>query len=286
MTTIKAFRSEEGKNKVLSMYDEFMKKLDTPYERVVVNTQFGETSAIVAGKEDAPIMVLLHGSSMNSAMWLGDIPVFTSRYRIIAPDIPGEPGRSDERQLPFHGSNMADWLNEVLVAFRITTRVFITGTSLGGWLAAKFAITYPDKVNKLALICPAGIGRQNDAFGEIAIKHFAKGEKGVADLLKEINGGQEINERLLEYQMSIFLHFNARQETIPIFSDEELLRLKMPAIVFLGKKDIMLLSSETEERIKKILPHIQVVMYENLGHSLTGLASNILDFDTLTSDTQ
>jgi siroheme synthase (precorrin-2 oxidase/ferrochelatase) len=56
----------------------------------------------------------------------------------------------------------------------------------------------------------------------------------------------------MNYIKLIAWAFNSRQEPIPIFSDEELSRLLMPLIVFVGKKDIMLRSDETAERIAKL----------------------------------
>lgn len=57
-------------------------------------------------------------------------------------NISGEPGRSDEKQLPFDGPAYTDWLYDVFNALSIEKASFI-GISLGAWLSIKFSVIYP-----------------------------------------------------------------------------------------------------------------------------------------------
>ena len=194
-----AFKSEEGKKEVLKYYDSFLEHWPAGNEKFYVNTRYGSTFIIASGQKEAPPLLLLHGSAMNSAMWMGDVPVYAKSHRVYAIDIPGEPGRSDERQLPFYGPNFAEWLADVYDALGIM-KASITGISLGAWLAAKFAIEYPDKLDKLVLLCPAGIGKQKRSFLIIAAIHRILGEKIVSRLFRKVNMDQSIPEVFLKYQ--------------------------------------------------------------------------------------
>ncbi len=272
-----AFKTTEGRQAVLSYYDNMMDMLSVPHERIQVHTRHGHTSIIAAGDRNDPPLVLLHGSSMNAAMWIGDIPKYVTRFRVYAPDIPGEPGRSDERQLPFGTDEYADWLLDVFAALGIE-RAALCGASLGGFLAVKFAAAHPGRVAKLALLCPAGIGSQNHAFKDVAMELLPRGEEGINELLRRINGEGPIPEIMLNYQKLIAFCFNARQEPIPVFGDAELRRLSIPGIVFVGGKDIMLRSDETAARVRSLLPHFQVMELPNLGHSLAGLGGEVCEF--------
>ncbi len=272
-----AFQSKENREAVLGYYDNMMGMLRIPYERLEIGTRYGHTSLIAAGDAHKPPLILLHGSSMNAAMWIGDIPKYTQDFRVYAPDLPGEPGRSDERQLPFDTDDYANWLHEIMNMLHIDV-VSLCGASLGGWLATKFASLHPDRVAKLALLCPAGIGGQNHAFKEIAMRLLPQGEAGVNELFRQINGGDEIPEVMLSYQKLIAFCFNARQEPIPLFTDEELMRLAMSGSVFLGGQDIMLNSNETAARVRRLLPHFEVVELPTLGHSLAGQGASVLEF--------
>lgn len=274
---MKAFKSQEGKESVLSFYGTLLENLTVPHDGQTLRTRFGDTFILTAGDAANPPMIMLHGSSMNSAMWIGDINALAGSYRIYAPDIPGEPGKSDEEQLPFDTSDYADWLLDVMDALSLDSAILV-GASLGAFIAVKFAVSHPERVAKLILLCPAGIGSQNHAFRDIAMSLLSKGEAGVDELFTIINGGEPIPPAIMGYQKLIAMSFNSRQELIPSFTDDELKRLTMPCKVFAGAKDIMLRSDETRERISRLLPGADVVMLPDKGHSLSGLADDMADF--------
>jgi len=274
---MKAFNSPESKAAVLSHYEVLLNRLTIPYERLNIGTRYGETFILSAGDKENPPLFLLHGSSMNSAMWINDINAMSRQYRVYAPDIPGEPGQSDEEQLPFETEDYTEWLSDVLDGLGID-KTIIVGASLGAWLATKFTVSNPEKVSKLVLLCPAGIGSQNSAFKDIAISLLSKGETGVNELFCVINGGDPVPEAILSYQKLIATSFNARQEPIPTFKDDELRRLVMPCAIFVGGKDIMLRSDQTADRVAKLMPHAEVMVLPDKGHSLTGLADQIMAF--------
>lgn len=277
MTTQMAFRSVAGKEQVLSYYDLLLEHMTMPYEKLDINTRYGNTFALAVGKADAPPLVLLHGSSMNAAMWINDMQAYARSFRVYALDLPGEPGRSDERQLPFDTLDYVQWLADVFHHLQMD-KAALVGASLGAWLAAKFAAHHQDKVSKLVLLCPAGVGSQNQEFKEIALALLSKGEGGVKELFRTINGDDTMPEIILNYQMLIGAHFNTRQEEIPLFSDEELMSLSMPSLLFVGEKDILLRSAETAQRYGSLVKQAQIVMLPEKGHSLTGLVDEIQEF--------
>ncbi|HYE11878.1 MAG TPA: alpha/beta hydrolase [Patescibacteria group bacterium] len=276
MENNKAFKTQQGRDEVLKYSDMLLEKLTIPYERLNINTRHGNTFCIAAGDISAPPMVLLHGSSMNSCMWVSDILKYYQKYRVYALDIPGEAGRSDERQLPFTTSDLDDWLYDVFNELSISKAIVI-GASLGAWLSAKFAIRYPGKIDKLVLLCPAGIGSQNKSFIFTALFHMIFGEKGIRRLFRIINGNIDMPEIILKFQILIGKNFNTRKEPIPIFSDDEIRCLTMPVFLFVGAKDIMLNSMETADRMKKLVPNARINVLPEGGHSIINLTDDILE---------
>ncbi|WP_288325876.1 alpha/beta fold hydrolase [uncultured Clostridium sp.] len=272
-----AFKSEEGKKEVFKYYELLLTKGSLPHEELMVNTSYGETFIIAMGKEELPPLILLHGSGMNSAMWIQEMEKYSQTHRVYAVDMPGEPGKSDENQLPIEGDDFANWLNEVFNCLSIK-KANIAGISLGAWLGTKFAIKYSDKVNKLILLCPAGIGRQKKLFIFKFLFYSLFGEKGIDKLYYKINGDKIIPEIMLNYQKLIAKHFNFRKVTIPIFSDKELRRLTMPVALFVGGKDVMLHSKETAERLKSLVPHAEINFIPHEGHSLVSQGDEIRKF--------
>jgi len=272
-----AFKSAEGKKAVIKYYSSLLEKAEIPLEEMSIHTSYGNAFVIAAGNKENPPLILLHGSSMNSAMWLKDIEHYSAQYRVYAPDLPGEPGRSSDEQLPFDTMDYVDWLCDVIDMLSIT-EVSLVGISLGAWLSAKFAIHYPGKVNKLVLLCPAGIGGQNHAFKDIAMSLLPKGDEGVAELFRLINGGVPVREAVLNYQKFLVTVFNTRQEPIPLFADEELCALTMPCLLIVGEKDIMIDSLETVSRVKKLVSKASIMLIPDAGHILIGYAKKISHF--------
>lgn len=272
-----AFKSQNGKNEILKVYDSLLEHWYVPNEKSYVNTRFGKTFVIASGEKDAPPLMLLHGSGMNSVMWLGAARELSYKHRVYAVDIPGEPGRSDEKQLPFNSSAYEDWLSDVFNALSIR-KASLIGISLGAWLSAKFSVSYPEKVNKLVLLSPAGIGPQKKSFILTSLFYLIQGERGMEKLYKKINGNQPIPEVMLKYQMLIGENFNFRREIIPLFSDSQLKRLTMPVILFAGKKDIMIHSVKTAIRLKKLLPQASINILPQTGHAVVNITDKIISF--------
>jgi pimeloyl-ACP methyl ester carboxylesterase len=275
--TQNAFKSAEGQNAVYSAYDAFIGTMRIPYEQIRMDTRFGKAFAIAAGDKTAPKLLLLHGSGMNSAMWIGDMETYARHFNVYAVDLQGEPGKSDGRQLRFEGPDFADWLQDVFAGLSIS-KASIVGISLGAWLALKFAISRPQMAEKLVLLSPAGVGPQRTSFLFKALFYMLWGTKGLKRLYRQVNGGTPIPHEMLAYQMLIGKHFNFRRERIPRFTDDELARLAMPIKVFVGQRDIMFHALQTARRFAERVPHANVEVLRDAGHTLVGLADEILAF--------
>ncbi|WP_238899948.1 MULTISPECIES: alpha/beta hydrolase [unclassified Clostridium] len=273
----KVFKTNEGKNDVIKFYDKFLQKLALSYEKFYVNTRYGKTFIIASGEKSNPPLILLHGSGMNSVMWLRDIKEYSKTYRVYAIDMLGEPGKSDENRPSLIGSSYAEWLKEVFENLSVE-RANIIGISLGAWLAIKFSVSYPEMASKLVLLCPSGVGPQKKSFIFKAIAYGILGEKGIDKLYYKVNGNQPIPEEMLKYQKLIGKSFNYRKETIPVFSDNELKLLTMPTVLFVGAKDIMLHSDKTARRLGNLLPHAQINISPKAGHSNVNDVNKIIEW--------
>jgi pimeloyl-ACP methyl ester carboxylesterase len=153
------YKTEDGRRAVEERYREFLSRWPVPAEHLHVPTTQGETFVIACGPSDAPPLVLLHGSLANSAMWLTDVADYARHFRMYAIDLIGEPGLSAPSRPPMTSDAYARWLEEVLDALDIQ-RTRMVAVSLGGWMALDYATRHPDKVERLALQCPSGIGPQ------------------------------------------------------------------------------------------------------------------------------
>lgn len=101
-----------------------------------------------------PTVILLHGLGGDVSNWAMTVPALAKQYRVIAIDQIGF-GQSDKPQLNYRIGTMVDFLNGFYKQAGIA-KATLVGNSLGGWIAASFAIAHPDKVEKLVLVDAAG----------------------------------------------------------------------------------------------------------------------------------
>jgi pimeloyl-ACP methyl ester carboxylesterase len=271
------FKSAAGRNSILTVYDSILSQWPLAYETQMIPTRRGNTHVIACGDKSAPPLILMHGSSSNSLMWIGDVGEFCRHYRVYALDILGEPGKSEAVRHELTGPAYVEWLEDILKTLNLKQATFL-GISLGAWMALKFATAHPDRVEKLVLLCPSGIGPQKSSFLISIILLMFMGEWGKKRLLRKINGKSPIPEEAIAYSKFIGAHFNPIMAALPIFSDTELTCLQMPLLVIVGARDVLLHSKKTAARLTKLLPQAAVKLLPEAGHVLINMGGEIMKF--------
>ncbi len=150
------YKSEAGKAAILNQYNQLLAKFTVPYEEFVLNTGYGATHVLASGDPSLPPLILLHGSGSNATMWIKDIAKYSKHYSVFAVDIPGDPGKSEEKQYSLKSTAYSEWMDDVLRALQLEKATFI-GISLGAWMAVNYAVKHPGKVEKIVLISLRGL---------------------------------------------------------------------------------------------------------------------------------
>ena len=277
MQTGSVFKSQAGKDAILVVYDTLLEQWPLPLEKITLETRHGRAFVLASGDKSLPPLILLHGSSSNSAMWIGDIAEYAKDHRVYAVDLPGEPGKSGEIRPDVTTTAYADWMKDVLDGLQIKKASFV-GISLGGWLSLKFATLYPDKIEKLALLCPAGVGPQRASILFTLFPLKLLGEWGEIKAIKKVMGVRDLAEETVAYSRLIAKHFSPFMGTLPLFRDEELRRIHGPLLLIAGEKDVLLDSKKTVERVKALLPQAQIVLLPGAGHGLIDQRERVIAF--------
>jgi pimeloyl-ACP methyl ester carboxylesterase len=271
------YKSPAGKQIVEGVYRAALKRWPVPCRQLTLPTREGETFVIVSGEHHATPMVLFHGSGTNTAVWMRDVAVWSRHYRVYAVDMIGEPGLSAPSRPLLTSDRYVSWLDDVWHQLGLDM-ASVVGVSLGGWLALDYAVRRPQRVLAVSLIAPSGIGRQNPYFAIKAALLLVLGQWGRRQARSLVAGATRIPPEAARYFETIFQHFRPRLERIPIRTDAELAALSMPVQVIIGGKDVMLRSSETRDRMARLVRHLRLSYLENDGHILPSQTETILEF--------
>ncbi|HLH00672.1 MAG TPA: alpha/beta hydrolase [Bryobacteraceae bacterium] len=276
------YKSDEGARQVRERYVAFLNRWPVAREEFRLATSQGETFVVACGAKDAPPLVLLHGGAANSAMWMGDIAAFAAAFRVYCVDLIGEPGLSAPSRPRLASDAYARWLDEVFDGLSIV-RVSIVGVSLGGWLALDYSTRRSERVERLAVLCPGGVGRQKVGivFATLALRMCGSWGKG--KLLERILGRAPADagpavKAFGDFVALIHRHFRPRMVKLPVFSDDALRRLDMPVLAIAGGRDVMLDSASTKARLERCAPKAEVVYLPEAGHFIPGQTGRVVGF--------
>jgi len=111
---------------------------------------------VAARQPNGQAILLLHGKNFNGYYWKDLISFLTSNgYRVIVPDQVGW-GRSDKPNIHYSFHLLAANTKKLLDSLKVA-QVHVIGHSMGGMLATRFALMYPERVGKLIYENPIGL---------------------------------------------------------------------------------------------------------------------------------
>ena len=114
------------------------------------------------GDPTKPLLLLVHGFAGDKDNWSMIAPYLTRDYHVIAPDLPGfgENERNPDLAYDLQAQTAR------LKAFADTLglqRPHVAGNSMGGWIALRYAIDFPDALATLTLLDNAGVNGANES---------------------------------------------------------------------------------------------------------------------------
>lgn len=146
---IKIFKSAKKQAEIIASYNDLLAKWNCDYQEIDLETQWGRTHCILAGKKKNPPLLLFHGVGDNSAvMWIYNISELAKHYFCMAVDTLGGPGKSRPNQnYNKQNFNQLAWINQLLDKLKIE-KCYLAGVSNGAYVVYNYTVNFPKRVIK------------------------------------------------------------------------------------------------------------------------------------------
>ena len=225
-------------------------------------------------------LVFAYGLGGNTGEWSGQVPAFSQRYRFIVWDPRGHgksesPPHADQYGMQTSAEDLHGLLDHLGIE-----RAYVGGLSMGGGIAARFAVAYPERVAGLLIIDSASASGLPTpptmrAMREKSIQLAeTQGMEAVADycieanpnLAMEAKAGHEGLERVRDRYRALnptgYAH-TIRAMLQPDFPTEKLTEITAPTLVLAGDQDPAL---EAARLTHSKIPGAELVVIPNAGH--------------------
>jgi len=242
-------------------------------------------------------VVLFHGKNFGGYYWTNVIKSLTGRgFRVVVPDQIGF-GKSSKAFIHYSFHQMARW-NKALLDTLGIQKANILGHSMGGMLATRFALLYPQTTEKLLLEDPIGLEDYRTFVPYVNTEEQYKTElKATAESIKKyyqssyftvwkpeydelvrIGAGVTFSTDFPRYAKVAALTFTMIYEQPVVY---EFQNITVPTVLFIGKDDKTIVGKgllRPEEQaahgLYKVLgkqtaariPKAKLIEFDNCGH--------------------
>ncbi|HEY1099847.1 MAG TPA: alpha/beta hydrolase [Myxococcota bacterium] len=130
-------------------------------------------------------VVLLHGKNFSGAYWAETIALLAGQgFRVVAPDQIGFGKSSKPVDIQYSFQLLATTTKALLDHLGLE-RVVVVGHSMGGMLGTRFALMFPEHVEKLALVNPIGLEDWKQVVPYRSVdEHYAVERKATPDTVR------------------------------------------------------------------------------------------------------
>lgn len=264
------YKSEAGKNEILSLYNKKLKDLNIKYQYTEVETSFGKTNLIITGDVSKPPILIVHGSNGCAPIALETYMGLESHFQVFAVDVLAQPNKSAETRLSMKNDDYGKWLHEVIDHLKLKN-ITLAGFSFGGLIILK-ALEFKDaNVKEVFLTAPAYLVNGNplkalfNVF--IPMRRYTKTKKikYVERFLNELFTQRDAFA--IHFLSKVFLYFKMDFSPVPVIKTKAAKSIKTPITLIAAKNDLIFPGEKMLKRAIKIFPSLKkTVLLEQSKH--------------------
>jgi pimeloyl-ACP methyl ester carboxylesterase len=233
-----------------------------------------------APRKSRGTILLLHGLSAEKAHWLKFARYFVKDYRIIIPDLPAHGQTGYQAGLSYSTASQATRLVALLDHLGITT-THVLGNSMGGFIAARLATDWPERITTLGLMDAAGLQARTHSVLVTAIETGRN--PFIVHSVTEFNQLMNMaahKQQWMPYQVRLMLakqYANRRERLFDLFMqlqneiypvswlEQRSRDLKMPTLLLWGDQD-HLLNIDMLAHFAELIPQATAIKIAQTGH--------------------
>jgi triacylglycerol lipase len=223
-------------------------------------------------------LVLVHGFGGDKDNFTRIARYLTRRFRVVVPDLPGfgEAGRDPAAR--YHIDAQVERLHAFVQQLALGP-IHLGGNSMGGFIAAQYAATYPDEVRTLWLIDAAGAAIARDTAiirryletGELPLLVRATADYGALlhavthrpPLLPYSLRAELARRAVADFPLHSRIFREIGFESPPL--DDRYGTIRAPTLIMWGRDD-RILNPAAAAVMHALLPRSSVVEFEATGH--------------------
>jgi pimeloyl-ACP methyl ester carboxylesterase len=232
-----------------------------------------------SGRKDTPTLILLHGFGASLHTWEPWARALSSEYRVIRFDMPGAGLSAPDPNSDYSDARSMRVLIAVMDHFGIA-KASLIGNSMGGKIAWKFAVAFPDRVDKLVLVSPDGFAAPGEEYGKrqsvpsmVKLMRYTLPKPLLKMNLDPAYGDPaKLTDNIVTRYHDLLLGSGnrdamiARMEQTELVQPEPLLRsIKAPTLLLWGQKDAMIPLANADDYVKA-LTDCKLVVLSGVGH--------------------
>lgn len=225
------------------------------------------------GYERRQPLVLLNGLAEQAESWFRNLPFWQRYFDVFVPNLLVYDGpilhRHIDAGLPISIDYLVEQLHDYLESFVQTPPYHLVAASLGGKIAVEYAARYPNRVERLVLLCPSGMGDEE----RLPIVAGIRRNDPRAIVESAFYDPNRVDPRLLLYYQRQFANRRWRlgllrtvRGTMGHCVRERLSELPQPTLVVSGRED-KIVDPRAALAAAKLLPHGHYQCIPRCGHA-------------------